>query len=167
MSTGSSSARSCSAAARPTSRPWQRESSWSSSRPGRSALASSTSAIRATRRLRGPPRDWNRARRGRSCRGEACGVRVALPLSLLSASLEPALTAVGDSGAMSQVEIVIPVHNEERVLAASVHRLRSFLDDRFPYPASITVVDNASTDTTLAVARDLGAPVKVLHLDEK
>jgi glycosyltransferase involved in cell wall biosynthesis len=71
---------------------------------------------------------------------------------------------------MNDVDIVIPVHNEEHVLAASLHLLDGFLRTRFPYSARIVVADNASTDATLAVAhataRELRS-VRVLHLDEK
>jgi len=67
---------------------------------------------------------------------------------------------------VSEVEIVIPVHNEEHVLAESVDRLHSFLQNGFPFSADVTVADNASTDATLAVARELGS-ARVLHLAEK
>ena len=53
------------------------------------------------------------------------------------------------------VDIAIPVYNEERDLERSVRRLRRYLDHRFPFAARITVVDNASTDTTWAIAQRL------------
>ena len=68
------------------------------------------------------------------------------------------------------LEIVIPVYNEERDLAGCVHRLHAFLRDGFPFSSRITVADNASTDATLAVARELAADlpaVEVVHLDRK
>jgi glycosyltransferase involved in cell wall biosynthesis len=46
------------------------------------------------------------------------------------------------------VDIVIPVYNEERALRASVRHLRSYLDENLPWPAVVTIVDNASTDST-------------------
>ena len=46
----------------------------------------------------------------------------------------------------TQVEIVIPVYNEEADLADSVHRLYDDLTERFPVPWLVTIVDNASTD---------------------
>ena len=58
-------------------------------------------------------------------------------------------------GTRADVEIVLPVHNEEAVLAAKVGRLCRYLDERFPFAATITVADNASTDRTWAVAADL------------
>ena len=68
------------------------------------------------------------------------------------------------------VDIVIPVYNEERDLGPSVRRLHEYLTSRFPFPAAITIADNASTDTTLAVAQGLTKEipgVRVLHLDAK
>ncbi|MCP2343257.1 glycosyltransferase [Actinomadura rupiterrae] len=68
------------------------------------------------------------------------------------------------------VEVVIPVHNEERVLAASVRRLHAYLSDTFPYRWRITVADNASTDGTWRLAEELGAElrhVRAVHLDGK
>src|SRR5690349_8367165 len=55
------------------------------------------------------------------------------------------------------VEIVVPVHNEEGDLAASVRRLDSYLRSQFPYGYVITVADNASTDRTWEIAQQLAA----------
>jgi putative flippase GtrA len=67
-----------------------------------------------------------------------------------------------------EVEIVVPVHNEEHTLGPSLRRLHRFLADEFPFSWRIVIADNASTDATLAVAedlaRDLGA-VSVLRLE--
>ncbi|HEV2640739.1 MAG TPA: bifunctional glycosyltransferase family 2/GtrA family protein [Actinocrinis sp.] len=68
------------------------------------------------------------------------------------------------------VEIVIPVYNEQRVLADSVHRLHAYLADNLPYPFRITIADNASTDLTWQAALDLAeryARVGVVRLDQK
>ena len=68
------------------------------------------------------------------------------------------------------VDIAIPVYNEERDLARSVRRLRRYLDQHFPFEARITVVDNASTDATWAIARRLMLElrgVRAMHLDDK
>jgi putative flippase GtrA len=68
------------------------------------------------------------------------------------------------------VEVVIPVYNEERVLAASVRRLHAYLTDTFPYPFRITIADNASTDGTWRAAQDLAARldrVNAVHLELK
>src|SRR5581483_2132250 len=46
------------------------------------------------------------------------------------------------------VEIVIPVYNEEQDLAPSVLRLHTYLQDSFPFSWQLTIADNASTDRT-------------------
>jgi glycosyltransferase involved in cell wall biosynthesis/putative flippase GtrA len=68
------------------------------------------------------------------------------------------------------LDIVIPVHNEERDLPGCIRRLHEYLESDVPYPARITVADNASTDGTLAVAHQLAeelSDVEVLHIDAK
>jgi glycosyltransferase involved in cell wall biosynthesis len=68
------------------------------------------------------------------------------------------------------VELAIPVHNEEKSLEFNVRRLRTYLDESFPFPTSITIVDNASTDATRLIAEGLAMNVpgvSVMSLDEK
>jgi putative flippase GtrA len=68
------------------------------------------------------------------------------------------------------VDIVIPVYNEENDLEPCVRRLHAYLIAGVPYPFQITVADNASTDTTLEVAKALAAEfpsVRVVHMPEK
>jgi glycosyltransferase involved in cell wall biosynthesis len=68
------------------------------------------------------------------------------------------------------VEIVIPVYNEQRALEASLRRLHGYLSAGFPFSWRIVVADNASTDRTLAVARRLSyelPAVEVVHLGAK
>lgn len=68
------------------------------------------------------------------------------------------------------VEIAIPVYNEQRVLADSVRRLHGFLTSECDFTWAITIVDNASTDDTLAIARSLALEldaVRAVHLDRK
>ena len=68
------------------------------------------------------------------------------------------------------VDIVIPVYNEERDLVPSVRRLHAYLEARFPFPTTITIVDNASTDATWPIAEYLAAElpnVRAIHLDAK
>jgi glycosyltransferase involved in cell wall biosynthesis len=68
------------------------------------------------------------------------------------------------------IEIVVPAYNEEVELEASVLRLRWFLDTSFPFDATVTVADNASTDRTWEIAADLARRVpgvRAVHLDEK
>ena len=78
--------------------------------------------------------------------------------------------AIAADGPRPMVDIVIPVHNEERDLRASVLRLHAYLTQQFPFSARITIADNASTDATPAVAAQLGEElpeVRVLRLNEK
>jgi putative flippase GtrA len=68
------------------------------------------------------------------------------------------------------VDVVIPVYNEERALRGCVNVLQSYLDERFPFEWTITIVDNASSDDTLPIANELAGDndrVRVLHLDQK
>ena len=69
-----------------------------------------------------------------------------------------------------QVEIVVPVFNEEAALGRSIRRLHDFLCASFPFTWRIVIADNASTDATPAIARALGRElrgVSHLRLDEK
>jgi putative flippase GtrA len=68
------------------------------------------------------------------------------------------------------LEIVVPVFNEERALPGSIRRLHEFLAAGFPFSWQILIADNASTDATLDVALGLADElqgVEVLHLPEK
>ena len=71
---------------------------------------------------------------------------------------------------MPAVDIAIPVHNEEGDLERSVRRLHDYLVSRFPFPARITIVDNASTDATWTIAQRLASEsdgVRAIRLPEK
>ena len=50
------------------------------------------------------------------------------------------------------LDIALPVYNEAAILAASVRRLHRYLSTEFPLRWVITIVDNASTDGTGAIA---------------
>lgn len=52
-------------------------------------------------------------------------------------------------------EIAIPIYNEEKVLEASIRRLRRHLQEHFPYPFIITIADNGSTDGSWELASRL------------
>jgi putative flippase GtrA len=68
------------------------------------------------------------------------------------------------------VEIVVPVFNEQDVLERSVRRLHRFLADGFPFAWRIVVADNASTDATPEIAARLSRQlpeVVVLRLDRR
>jgi len=67
-----------------------------------------------------------------------------------------------------QVDIVVPVRNEERDLAPSVRRLVSYLRECFPFSARVTIADNGSTDATWAIASRLARElpeVRAIHMD--
>ncbi|MVO89367.1 glycosyltransferase [Streptomyces sp. p1417] len=59
----------------------------------------------------------------------------------------------------SVLDIVIPVHNEEKDLAPSVCRLHDHLTRTFPYRFRVTIADNASTDATPRIGAGLAARV--------
>ena len=68
------------------------------------------------------------------------------------------------------VEVTVPVYNEEKVLAESVRKLHAYLTANLPFHFVITIADNASTDTTFAIARRMEAElprVRAVHLDRK
>jgi glycosyltransferase involved in cell wall biosynthesis len=68
------------------------------------------------------------------------------------------------------VDVVVPVYNEAKDLESSVRRLRRYLDDAFPFDATVTIADNASTDETWDIGCRLESElpgVRALHLDRK
>jgi len=68
------------------------------------------------------------------------------------------------------VDVVVPVYDEEQVLERSVERLHAYLSEHFPFTWRITIVDNASTDSTWRKAENLAAGlanVRAIHLDRK
>ncbi|MFH8793790.1 glycosyltransferase [Streptomyces sp. NPDC017941] len=75
-----------------------------------------------------------------------------------------------DEPAAPVLDIVIPVHNEEKDLPPSVRRLHDHLTRTFPYRFRITIADNASTDTTPRIGAGLAAhvpDVTYVRLEEK
>jgi len=80
-----------------------------------------------------------------------------------------AVESVGSDALDPLVEWVVPVHNEERALPDAVARLTAALD-RLPWRWRVTIADNASTDATPLVARQLARlhpGVEVVTLPEK
>ncbi|MCA1837867.1 MAG: glycosyltransferase, partial [Actinobacteria bacterium] len=51
----------------------------------------------------------------------------------------------------------MPVYNEQAALVRNIPKLCSYLESYLPYRWSVVIVDNASTDSTLATARELAA----------
>jgi putative flippase GtrA len=77
------------------------------------------------------------------------------------------LTAVA---AAPDVEIVVPVYNEQAMIEHSVRRLHEYLDEEFPFSHRIVIADNASTDSTPQIATRLSRQlpgVDVLRLERK
>lgn len=77
---------------------------------------------------------------------------------------------VAINGSGPALDVVIPVHNEERDLEPCVRHLHAYLTEQFPYTFRITIADNASTDGTLAVAFALEEAlpeVTAIHLVRK
>jgi polyisoprenyl-phosphate glycosyltransferase len=63
----------------------------------------------------------------------------------------------GRAAAVPELSVVVPCHNEARTLRELVTRLRSVLDGRVD-DLEILLVDDGSTDDTLATMRSLSAP---------
>ena len=75
-----------------------------------------------------------------------------------------------NAGRTTDVEIVIPVYNEEAALRGSVGRLHNYLAETFPFSWVITVADNASTDGTWELACRLAGEldgVRAVHIPKK
>ncbi|WP_167096821.1 bifunctional glycosyltransferase family 2/GtrA family protein [Mycobacterium sp. DL592] len=74
-----------------------------------------------------------------------------------------------DNGA-PVLDVVVPVYNEQVVLADSIHRLHRYLREDLPFTFRITIADNASTDDTWSIATGLAAElpqVRCVRLEQK
>ncbi len=88
----------------------------------------------------------------------------------MSAMQRPAPAPFRRPARTAEVDIIVPVYNEEVDLAASVLRLDDYLAGSFPYDYRIVIADNASTDNTWSIAQRLAARhlhVRAVHLDAK
>jgi putative flippase GtrA len=75
-----------------------------------------------------------------------------------------------DSPQRIDVDVVVPVYNEQAALESSIRRLHGFLSTTFPFTWRIVVADNASTDGTPFIAAALADEldgVTHLRLDHK
>jgi glycosyltransferase involved in cell wall biosynthesis/putative flippase GtrA len=87
--------------------------------------------------------------------------------------MDSAMTLAGPTSTQTTpptVDVVVPVYNEEGVLTGSIVRLHRFLSAQFPFSWRITIVDNASTDHTPEIGRELADlldDVRFVHLDRK
>ena len=89
-----------------------------------------------------------------------------------SALVKPAAPRAGTllANPSRDVDIVVPVYNEEAALEQSIRRLHRFLSESFPFAWRIVIADNASTDGTPAVARSLRGKlrgIEYLRLERK
>jgi glycosyltransferase involved in cell wall biosynthesis/putative flippase GtrA len=69
--------------------------------------------------------------------------------------------------AAPQVELVVPVRDEERSLEPNIRRLIEYLRSSFPFRTRVTIADNNSTDSTLEIASKLEVEfeeVRVVHV---
>jgi len=67
------------------------------------------------------------------------------------------------------LSIIIPAYNEESRLPETLEKIARFLDQQ-SYPAEIIVVENGSSDRTLAIAREFAAQdgrVRALHEERR
>jgi putative flippase GtrA len=70
-----------------------------------------------------------------------------------------------DSRGTVDVDVVVPVYNEQAALEHSIRRLHGFLTESFPFTWRIVVADNASTDGTPFIAAALADELDgVTHL---
>jgi len=86
------------------------------------------------------------------------------------AALVPASERRPTPEAPLELEVVVPVHNEERTLALSIRRLHRYLTSAVPLRWRIVIADNASTDATPEIAAALAvalSEVSVLRLEQK
>ncbi len=63
---------------------------------------------------------------------------------------------------MPDVDIIVPVHNEQHGLERSIRRLHRFLRESFPFTWRIVIADNASTDGTPVIGAALANELAVL-----
>ena len=84
-------------------------------------------------------------------------------------ALSRGLRVVDEKRVLTTIDLVIPVHNEEKGLEESVRHLDGYLRT-LPYSTTITIADNASTDGTWEIAERLATEitrVRAIHLEEK
>ena len=70
----------------------------------------------------------------------------------------------------ADVEIVVPLYNEQAAMTANIRRLHGYLTGHFPLSWVITLADNASTDGTWGIACQLTRElewVRAVHIAQK
>ena len=72
---------------------------------------------------------------------------------------------------MTRIDIVLPVYNGERYIGENIKKLHQWVKENFDYEFVIIVVNNASTDNTLNIAKkietELPHEVKVIDISQK
>src|SRR5437899_8560601 len=53
------------------------------------------------------------------------------------------------------VDVVVPVHNEERALRSNIEALVAYLRAEYPFRFRVVIADNASVDGTRSIAAEL------------
>ena len=90
---------------------------------------------------------------------------------MISSTVTPELAATDRAARHApQLDIVVPVYNEQSALERSIRRLHRFLSSSMPFAWRIVIADNASTDATLPMAQALARELpdtEVLHLPAK
>lgn len=86
--------------------------------------------------------------------------------------IRPKPIAVGEAArrGIPVLDVVVPVHNEQRALADSVRRLHRHLSEQFPFSFRISIADNASLDATPQIAAELAGEfdeVRVFRQEQK
>jgi glycosyltransferase involved in cell wall biosynthesis len=79
-------------------------------------------------------------------------------------ALEPRTTTTAGPHVAPLVDVVIPVFNEAKDLAASVSALHTHLSTQFPFTWRITIADNASVDDTWSIAVSLAETLSHVRL---
>ncbi len=66
--------------------------------------------------------------------------------------------------AISNIDIVLPVYNEEHCLAQSARQVLNYLSSNVNWVWRIVIVDNASTDRTPIIGRELASQVPQIEM---
>jgi glycosyltransferase involved in cell wall biosynthesis len=91
-------------------------------------------------------------------------------MTITATTTAPSPIDIPEATVITDVEIVVPVYNEEAGLETSIRRLHRYLTERFPLTWLVTIADNASRDRTWEIAARLAGQlegVQAIHLGQK